>query len=88
MDKENLFTDKEIEAIYSGNRSLINISFVNSSSILVGDVIYSVNWLATHTNEDYKVQGISDEMVKELLTRIRNKPLNKQYEKIEFQLTD
>lgn len=52
---------KDLDIIYSGDMELITKSFASELSIVVGDRIYSPEWVYTHSPEDYKAAGITKE---------------------------
>ncbi|KAB3534796.1 hypothetical protein F8154_08010 [Alkaliphilus pronyensis] len=76
------YTKEQIEAIYSNDQKLINKAFVNEFALLVNDKIYTSRWLATHTMEDYKKEGITEDLLKEYLNKIKETPLAEDHNKI------
>lgn len=69
-NKGIVYTDEQIEAIYSGDLKLINRVFVNRNALLVDDEIYTADWLASRTAKDYEEAGISDEVLSDYLNKI------------------
>lgn len=55
----NLYTDDQINALYSNDIKKVNECFANPYSLVVDGEIYTPDWLATHTSEDYLENGIS-----------------------------
>ncbi|SCY37415.1 hypothetical protein [Alkaliphilus peptidifermentans] len=76
------YSKEQIEAIYSGDRKLINRSFVNEYALLINDKIYTSSWLAAHTVEDYKKEGITEDILNEYLNKIKDTPLIEDYKNI------
>ncbi|SCY37235.1 hypothetical protein [Alkaliphilus peptidifermentans] len=65
-----VYTDEQIEAIYSGDQKLINKIFVNEDALLINDEIYTADWLASRTAKDYERAGISEEELIKYLDKI------------------
>ena len=62
-----LFTTKELDAIFSGDEKQLNVVFASPLAILVDGYLYSPEWVATHTPEDYRTVGITRAMLEEKL---------------------
>ena len=62
-----LFTTKELDAIFSGDEKQLNEVFASPLAILVDGYLYSPEWVATHTPEDYRTVGITRAMLEEKL---------------------
>ncbi len=56
-----IFTEEQINALYSGDIKEVNRCFANKYSLVVDGEIYSLEWLATHSASDYKKHGIEYE---------------------------
>ncbi len=63
----NLITYEHLDIIFSGDVELITKTFASDLSIVVGDRIYSPEWLYTHSIEEYKAAGITAE---DILSRV------------------
>ncbi len=59
------FSDDELEAIESEDKEAIVNSFASDYSIVVGDNVYSPNWIYYHTADDYADCGITPEILRE-----------------------
>ncbi len=59
------FSDEELEAIESEDKEVIVNCFASDYSIVVGDNVYSPNWIYYHTAKDYAECGITSEVLKE-----------------------
>lgn len=62
-----LFTSKEIDAIFSGDEKQLNEVFASPLAVLADGYLYSPEWVATHTPEDYRTVGITRAMLEEKL---------------------
>lgn len=58
---------EDLDIIYSGDIELITKTYASEYSIVVGDKIYSPEWVYTHSAEDYKAVGITAE---DILSRV------------------
>lgn len=58
---------KDLDIIYSGDIELVTKTYASEYSIVVGDKIYSPEWVYTHSIEDYKAAGITAE---DILSRV------------------
>lgn len=58
---------RDLDIIYSGDIELITKTYASEYSIVVGDKIYSPEWVYTHSAEDYKTAGITAE---DILSRV------------------
>ncbi|MDR2531531.1 MAG: hypothetical protein LBC82_01655 [Oscillospiraceae bacterium] len=65
--RDNIFTEKEIEAFLSRDSVKVLEQFASLFAIVVGDRIYSPVWLYIHTPEEWQLVGITPEMVEERL---------------------
>ncbi|MCI8332665.1 MAG: hypothetical protein HFE78_07555 [Clostridiales bacterium] len=61
-----IFTDEEIDAIYSKDPKRLADYFANPHAIRVGNEIYTAKWVATHTVEEIASAGIT---LEELTTK-------------------
>lgn len=59
------YTEEELNAIFSGDPALICNTFANEYTIVVGDKMYTTQWIYWHSAEDYKAEGISPETLAE-----------------------
>ncbi len=59
------FSDEELEAIESEDKSIIVNCFASDYSIVVGDNVYPPNWIYHHTADDYAECGITPEVLRE-----------------------
>lgn len=74
-----LFTDEQIASLYLNDIRKVNECFVNPYALLHDGEIYTPDWLATHTAEDYKRIGITADELKEYLNKINVYELNFAY---------
>ena len=56
-------TYEDLDVIFSGDIGLITKTFASKYSIVVGDKIYTPEWLYVHSPEEYKAVGITPEDV-------------------------
>ena len=61
-------TYEHLDIIFSGNVELITKTFASEYSIVIGDRIYTPEWLYTHSIEEYKAAGITAE---DILSRVK-----------------
>ncbi len=61
--KYRQFTDGMIDALYSDDQSEINRYFVSPFSFLVGNTIYTPEWICNHSHEEVNAVGISDQAI-------------------------
>lgn len=63
------FTEKQIEALYSGNQAAVNEAFCGKLAFFneMDGELYSIYWLAKHTAEDYLETGLPLEKVEEVV---------------------
>ena len=66
----NIFTDEQISSLYSGNIKKVNELFANPYALVSNGEIFTPDWLATHTVEDYLAVGITPDTLKEYLNKI------------------
>lgn len=64
---DNYITYADLDIIFSGDVELITKTFANDLSIVVGDRIYTPEWLYTHSIEEYRAAGITAE---DILSRV------------------
>lgn len=64
----------DIEVIYSGNDDLIQQTFVNEYALLYNGVIYTPEWLYTHSLDDYAKEGLPIESVNACMEKMRELP--------------
>lgn len=60
-------TYEHLDIIFSGDVELITKTFASDLSIVVGDRIYTPEWLYTHSIEEYRAAGITAE---DILSRV------------------
>ena len=58
-----IFTDEQIEALYSNDKKLLADNFMNPNAVRVGDEIYLPKWVATHTLDELKAAGITESIL-------------------------
>ena len=58
-----IFTDEQIEALYSNDKKLLADAFMNPDAIRVGDELYAPRWVATHTLDELKAAGITESIL-------------------------
>lgn len=58
---------EDLDIIYSGDIELITKTFASEASIVVGDRIYSPEWVYTHSPEEYEAAGITK---KDILSKV------------------
>lgn len=75
---ESPYTDKQIDAIYSGSEIEYYKAFISPYAICVGDEIYTPEWLATHSTADYKSVGISAKVLNEKILLMKEKCITTQ----------
>lgn len=64
----------DIEVIYSGNDDLIQQTFVNEYALLHNGIIYTPEWLYTHSLDDYAKEGLPIESVNACMEKMRELP--------------
>ena len=64
---EVLYDDEDTEILLSGDSERIVKHFASDLSIVVGENVFSPQWLYYHLQDDYRTAGITPEMVKEML---------------------
>lgn len=69
-DNGALFSDEQIASLYSGDIKKVNECFANPYAILCDGEIFTPDWLATHTANDYIKAGITPDDLKEYLSKI------------------
>lgn len=62
---EYIFTDEEVDVLFSGDEEEMTDRFVSKYAIAVGKYAYSPFWLYTHDITDYEAVGITRESVRE-----------------------
>jgi hypothetical protein len=78
------FTDEEVDVMYSFDKKKVYEYFVNPYAILVGEAVYTPEWLSTHTVEDYIKAGIPADKLAEkhdLITKYLNAEKTNSFEK-------
>jgi len=58
-----VFTEAQVDALFSGDRELIDEQFINPCAIKVNGVIYTPKWIEEHTLEEIKAVGITKDML-------------------------
>ena len=58
-----VFTDEQINALYSNDNGLLADAFMNPNAVRVGDEIYPPKWVATHTLDELKAAGITESLL-------------------------
>ena len=64
---ELLYSDADIEVLFSGDRERIAAYFASDLAIVVGENVFSPQWLYYHTIDDYATAGITPEAVQNIL---------------------
>ena len=64
------YTPYQIDAIFSDDINLINQAFINDYALLIGDKIYTPDWLATHTISNYEQSRIDANELMQYLDKI------------------
>lgn len=59
------YTEEDMEVLLSGDITAITAHFTSPYSIVIGEKIYSPEWVYFHTAEDYEAVGITPEMLAE-----------------------
>jgi len=62
-EKYAVFTEAQVDALFSGDRELIDEQFINPCAIKVNGVIYTPKWIEEHTLEEIKAVGITKDML-------------------------
>ncbi len=75
-DAGKLFSDEQIASLYSGNIKSVNECFANPYALLHDGEIYTPDWLAAHTRDNYIEKGITEEILREYLNRINIEELD------------
>ncbi len=66
----SVFTDEQIEALYSGDEVALNRAFVSPWALTANGKIFTPDWLAVHTASDYKKNGITFDTLLEYIKKI------------------
>lgn len=77
-----VYTEEQIEAIYSGDKKLINKVFTNDYALMVNDKIYTVDWLFIRRIDDYQKAGITKDILEQYLKKINIPEFKVEYNKI------
>ena len=56
---EVMFTDEELEILYSGTAAQRVAAFISPCAVAVGEVIYTPQWIATHSTDELEAAGIT-----------------------------
>ena len=75
MDREDDFSDEEIDIILSGDNEAVAEHFASEMAIRKGSNLYSLHWIYNHSIEDYAANGITAEEIKEKLPLFEQFPL-------------
>lgn len=78
-DAGKLFSDEQIASLYSGDIKKVNERFANPYALVHGGEIYTPDWLATHTSDDYIEKGLTKELLQEYLNKINIEELDLLY---------
>lgn len=62
-----LYTQEEIEILYSNDMAAINLAFMNPDAIYSNGEIYTPEWLDNHSAKDYAKAGISENDLKRVV---------------------
>lgn len=57
------YTEAQVDALFSGDRELIDEQFINPCAIKVNGVIYTPEWIEEHTLDEIKAVGITKDML-------------------------
>lgn len=63
LPEEASIAQEDIDMLYSGNEAAIAAHFASDYSIVIGENVYSPQWVYLHTIEDYENVGITNEMI-------------------------
>ena len=64
-----VFTDEQIEALYSGDKDFLARMHMNPRAININGDIYTPKWLMEHSPAEMKAVGITKEMLQEKYTQ-------------------
>lgn len=67
-----VYTDEEIDLLFNPDEEYVLDRIVNPYAVRIGHKIYTPFWLATHTADDYRAEGITPEMLSEKADKIRS----------------
>ena len=67
-----VYTDEEIDLLFNSDEEYVLDRIVNPYAVRIGHKIYTPFWLATHTADDYRAEGITPEMLSEKADKIRS----------------
>lgn len=73
-----IVSPEDIEIIYSGDKELINKTFVSEYALAHGEKVYSAEWIYMHTIEGYLNEGLSLDEVTERLTKMEELPFTEE----------
>jgi len=59
-----IYTDKQIEALYSDDPLLLARMFMNPDAFYVNGTIYTPRWIMDHSLEEIRAVGITDDMLR------------------------
>ena len=69
---DDTFTDQEINTLFSKDVRAVKAMALNDYALMVGDKVFSAQWLLDHSVEDYQKEGISLALVKEKTQAIKD----------------
>lgn len=64
INSTTYYSEEDLEALKSGDMATVTEHFASEYSIVVGDNIYSPNWIYYHTADDYTACGITADEIK------------------------
>ncbi|WP_148449989.1 hypothetical protein [Gorillibacterium timonense] len=83
-----LFSEEQMDALYSGDKKRMNAAFVNENALLVNGNIYTADWLSAHSVDDYKTEGITDDILYPYLKKMNKEVLQDEYNNIHKKVSE
>lgn len=68
-------SSEEIDILYTSNTDLIKQTFKHPNDMYVNKIIYTPEWIDTHTSEDYEKAGITKEILKNWYAKIEKESI-------------
>ena len=62
---EVMFTDEELEILYSGTAAQRVAAFISPCAVAVGEKIYTPQWIASHSAEELRAAGLTASQLEE-----------------------
>ncbi len=73
-----IVSPSDVEIIYSGDKELINKTFVNEYALLHGENVYSAEWVYMHGPDDYLNEGIPFDKAINCLAKMEELPFTEE----------